>query len=287
MKRKFVLCLVVVLYLLVVLLVGLALSGHNSRGYKVLASDNLVEIMGKQITVSELAADNLPQYFIRSETSSPPLLWIWYEAIPTETRVDIVYYLVWEGEINPNPFIDRFYWIFRTVYYGYPVRDIEYIQVGISRSDGSIDRIRFETSLTSDYYAVFSKHTIVQLDRLSGNTFRELLTDNKGSLLNSTQEIEVALLPNGCLPMGVSTWNHLSTLLTPGNANYSIKLSAPLKYLTEFDYKYYKFVRKSQSDYHTAENHIETSLTILAAFILIGLPGFVISVIHRRRVESQ
>ena len=115
------------------------LTGRISRDYEVLSPDARVSLAGEEVAVEELAARFVPLLFLRPETTSPPLLGVWYEAIPTDEGIDLVYHFNWENEVNPNAGINPLYALFRAAYFGYPLRDIEYFQVGLDLETGLVD----------------------------------------------------------------------------------------------------------------------------------------------------
>ena len=88
------------------ILVAAALTGRDRRAYSTLKPDERVTIARPEISVHDLAETYRPLMHIRPSTPSPPLLWIWYEAVPTDDSIDIVYYFSWDGEVGPSR-IDR------------------------------------------------------------------------------------------------------------------------------------------------------------------------------------
>ena len=148
------------------LLIGVAITGRDRRAYPVLPPEAIVTVAGQRFTVAELAARYQPRFYLRPDTPSPPLLWVWYEAVLNNAGViSLVYYQTWETEVNPNPTIQKLYSVFRAAYYGYPLYDIEYFQVDVALADSTVTRLRFETGATDDFFMVLSDHIIVILDR--------------------------------------------------------------------------------------------------------------------------
>lgn len=265
-----------VIIILIVLLGTVALTGHDKRTYKVLKPDDTIEIAGERVLVSELAITYKPKMFLRSSVKSPPLLWTYYEAVPNDKTVDLIYYYVWENEINPNPFIHKYYSIFRALYYGYPLYDIEYFQVNVSRSDSYVAGLRFETSPVNDYYTTVTEHIAVHIDKSVNGNYNEQRFTQGGKLIKRTSNISVKFDEPHVL-VGVQTWAHVSCLLNDND--YDIYLNAPLKPLTSEDYRHYKFVRKSQGDHKTFEKFFTRLLSSLVKFLFVTLPASIILMI--------
>jgi hypothetical protein len=248
------------------------MTGHDARAYTVLPPDAEVEIAGKSIGISELASQYQPTMNLRQTNPSPPLLWTWYEAIRTDSGIDLVYYQVWEDEINPDPFLHWLYHIFRAAYYGSPVRDIEYFQISISAADGDVQKIMFETSPKDDYFVTFSKHLVACYQRRPDGLFDASLRDRSSGLEVSKLSGVAPIFENHRIQVLAQTWNHLTRLVTPADTNLT-QLPTQLKFLTDEEYAAYKFVRKSQGDHRTGENPWTARIALLAFLTL--LPGLI------------
>jgi hypothetical protein len=259
-----------------VLVLALALTGHDKRAYFVLPPDRIIEIAENKTTISDLASSYKPKMYLRPSTPSPPLLWIWYEAIPTEDTIDIVYYFTWENEIHPNPVLNIFYSFFRSKYYGTPLYDIEYLQINVERTSGKIKKIRFETSPEEDYFITISEHLMVSYFRKSGNIYDEILMTRKGELVDKRNNVQINFDETHVL-VGVQTWNHLTRIITNEDDDFSVLQDAPLIPLSEDDYSHYKFVRKSQGDHKTKEKRWALLLANVSIFIFIFLPWKIVS----------
>lgn len=99
---------------------------------------------------------------------------MWYEAVQEDESLVLIYHPVWEKEIHPNPILHRLYSAFRAVYYGLPLLDIEYIQININREDGTIRKVRYETSVPGDYYRVTSPLRYVFVNKDNGTYSKKL-----------------------------------------------------------------------------------------------------------------
>jgi hypothetical protein len=263
----------IILVGLIVPLVSASITGYDQRTYVVLLPEEIVQIAGIRQSVKQLAAKYQPAMFLRSATPSPPLLWVWYEAIPNQTTLDFVYYHNWRNEIHPIPLIHVLYSIHRAAYFGYPLYDIEYFQVSISRATGEIIGLRFESSQGDDYFASVNEHLVARYQRDPDGTFQERLSSTKGDLISMTDEVPV-LFNSDHILVGVQTWNHLSRLLTAEDHDFDVALKAPLKHLDNQDYARYKFVRKSQGDHQTREIRWKYPVTAVATVASIGYPVF-------------
>jgi hypothetical protein len=246
------------------------MSGHDARAYSVMLPEAEVEIAGKSISISELASLYQPIMNLRQTNPSPPLLWTWYEAVKTDAGIDLVYYQVWEDEVNPDPFLHWLYHIFRAAYYGSPVRDIEYFQISVSAVDGDIQKMMFETSPKDDYFVIFSKHLVARYQRRPDGFFDASLRDrSSGREVNKLTGV-ASIFENQHIQVLAQTWNHLTRLATPADTNLS-QLPTQLRFLTGEEYAAYKFVRKSQGDHRTRENPWTSRIARLSVITL--LPG--------------
>lgn len=238
------------LLLLIAVLGVLALTGRKERGYEVLSPEQSVEVAGRQVTVSRLAEEYRPKMYLRSSTPSPELLHVWYEAVPADSTIDLVYYHVWEDEINPHATIHKLYSLFRAAYYGYPLYDIEYFQVSVDRETGAVEGLLFETSRSEDFFQKIPEHLTARYALNPDGTYRAVFTTGDGEETGRNPSAEVLFDGNRVLA-GVQTWNHLSRLLESRKSDYDTIQQAELQFLTGKEYRRHKFVRKSQGDHRT------------------------------------
>ena len=258
-------------------LIGLfaaAVSGRAKRAYPVMPPDQMIQINGESRKVSEWAAEFQPLMMLRSTTATPPLLWVYYEVVEQPDEVTFVYYHVWEDEIHPNPIYHNLYSIFRAAYYGFPVRDIEYFQVGVNRQTGQVSNLLFETSPGSDYYVTYSVHLVERLTKNGSGVFSMKLSEKNGQLISTKENVAVRF-QNQRVLVGAATWNHLTQLVTDADADFTISLPAPLKFLSDADYSGMKFVRKSHGDYSSKDSALGlvfgglSGLVLLSPFVLL------------------
>lgn len=275
--------LIVCLVLLLSVLIASYITGRDKRAYKSLLPSESLNIAGQTTTIDSFAQLYKPEMFLRPNTPTPPLKWIWYEATPNDTTIDFTYYFAWENEINPNKTIHNLYSIFRAAYYGYPLYDIEYFQVNIDKSTGLIKRLRFETSKSDDYFPTIVEHIIIAINRTQNGNYIKYKINDSGENLSSQEPIDL-ICEDKRVKAGVQTWNHLTRLLDSNVVSeYSLLQDMPLKFLTDSDYKRYKFVRKSHGDHKTKENKITFYIALLLSFLCVSIPTYFI----RRRTKSK
>lgn len=265
---------VVVILLLVVagLLLALALTGYQARSYKVLPPETTVQLKGETLTVGELAERYQPQMYLRSKTPSPPLLYTGYSVVPNGHFLDVIYYHVWEDEVNPNKAFNSLYALFRAVYYGYPLRDIEFFQIKVDPSSGEVKELFFETGLTTDYFNTLNEHILARVVQQDDGRYVLTLTrKNSGEEISSSDVTPT--FEDGHVAVGALTWNHLTVLVDPRiQPEYDQRLTSDLRFLSDEDFKKGRFVRKSQPDHATREHPTFLILSFIVIFFIVILP---------------
>ena len=274
-----------IFFIIITLLFSVAITGHDQRAYSVMDPGDLVEVAGRQLSIEDLASVYQPKVFLRSTNTSPPLLWVWFEAVLNENSVDLVYYHVWENEINPNAAFHKLYSIFRAAYYGFPLYDIEYFQVSISRTSGEVVSLVFETSLGDDFSVTLSEHIVVRYELGNDGKYMETWITRTGDEISRVAGVPVYFDGMRVL-VNVQTWNHLTSILSGSRSEY-LFLDASLRALSAEDYSKLKFVRKSQGDHRTIENRWTRPLAVLASFLLVTLPAGVIYHFRRHQHSSR
>jgi hypothetical protein len=271
--------LLVLFILIVLLLLSAAVTGRDSRSYNTLAATEIVQVGDQSLSMAELAAKYSPEFLLHRANPSPPLLWTWYEAIPTEKTIDIVYYAVWENEVNPDPRIDKAYALFRAAYYGYPIRDIEFMQISVDRQSGEVVGLLFETSPGEDYFVTISEHITARYTIQKDGTFLETLKNRDDEQVSQQPGIQVIFRENHP-QIYVQTWNHLSRLLRQDDTNVE-KISSELKYLSAQEYSQYKFSRKSQGDHKTVANPISLLVAFICILVFVQIPAAILLLLRR------
>jgi len=245
------------------------ITGSIKRGYSTLDSKALVSVQGSIISIKDLAFKHQPLLFMREGTTSPLALGMWWEAIDAGDTIALIYHPVWEDEVHPIPWVDKLYRIYRAIYYGTPVRDIEYIQVNIRRSDGLIQRIRYEDTSADSYYAPMSDHRPVIISR-----------DGSGYVEQSNQSKKVSV-DGAQISFGIATWSHQLTLLKDNNHRYTIPINMQLAYLYEEDYKRYRLARRSQGDFITRENFLGKTTKVILISTAMILPYMIMHLLEK------
>lgn len=256
------------------------LTGRTQRDYDYSKINEFIHLANDKKTVAEVVEKFKPVVLIDNDVETPELMWVWYEVIEKETYYDIVYYNCWKNEINPNKNIHRLYSIFRAAYYGYPLYDIEYFQIRVSKDEGDVIAAFYETSLNDDYYQILPVHIEVKLERINDIKFYGEFYSKEDKLVKK-EELEPLFQQNRMLT-GVQTWNHLTTVVTENKPEKYLKeINSELKYLTKEDYSKFKFVRKSQGTNKTTENLFSSIVAAIAINLFIKIPSYFISMLKK------
>ena len=213
------------------------------RPYKVLNPSDTIQLNEKHLTAEAISNSFKP--IIRQSISlrGPQPYDIWCEVIDTENNpyFDIFYRVHWLNENHPNRFLDIMYQIFRTFYFG-SRQDMEYILLRINRSTKKIITIKFETdrNLKPDHSS--PEHIVVQLSAINDSQNKyESMVDGVQSQL-----IELSFVDQHPI-IEVLTWNHVFMVgyLSDKYTEYEL----PLKFMSEKQYKRYRFDRRSWINY--------------------------------------
>lgn len=262
------------LVLVVSVLSGAALTGRTNRAYSVLPPEIAVTVAGETMTVSRMAEIYQPRLYLRASTPSPELLWVWYEAVPGGSTIDLVYYHAWENEISPDPLINTLYSGFRAAYYGYPLYDIEYFQLSVSRKSGRVTGLLFVTSPNDTFSRSVPAHITARYTPSDGGTYRGVLTTREGDRTRDSVDVR---FDGKSVLAGVQTWNHLVRLLEHDDDEYNLPQEAQLRFLSKEDFRRYRFARKSQGDHQTEESAFTAPFAALAIFLFLALPVWLLS----------
>jgi hypothetical protein len=263
----------------ILLLVSVAITGRVKRAYSVLPPEASTVIGNRPTTIQTLAEQYIPEMYIREMTPSPPLLWVFYEAVDSQKTIDLTYYYVWEDEINPVPLFNKAYWLFRAAYYGYPVRDIEFLEIKINPDTGKVIEILFETSPNDNYFITISEHIRARYLSQADDTYLEIRSNRNN--IEISRQTGIKPLFNGLHVQSlVQTWNHLSRLLTNKDEDVN-KINITIRQLSDQEYRAYKFTRKSQGDHQTNENPLSVALGVIATTCLVIIPAGVFYLLRR------
>lgn len=255
------------------------LTGYQRRTYPIMSESDDVIVGGNAIPLQRLAATFQPQLVHRVGDFSPPALIMWWEAIDAGNDIVLIYHPVWQDERHPAPLLHWIYYVYRAIVYGIPVRDIEYIQININRSSGSIQKIRYEDSTASAYDQPFAQHVQIIIER-SGADFKET-----ARLQNSSLRVKNIRLSGPALTFAIATWSHQLVLLENGGGIYTVPVPMPLEHLKEGDYVKHKLARRSQGDFETQEGMIGRAAKRVVQTLFLGLPHLISKVSHGRAVS--
>ncbi len=262
----------IIILLIIAFLLSAYFTGRKSRSYKIIPFHTTIRLGDEEISTFEFANRYQPKIFSNPQNPSQPILWTWYEIIESENTYDIVYYNCWENEISPKKSFDFIYKIFRSVYFGYPLYDIEYLMVKVSKNNYEIENVTFETSISNDYNKKIVTHYINFLNQEDKNIYTNLIKDKKGKVI---RENKISIDKVGFkIHLGIQTWNHMLCPISNKNRNvYSAFQNSPkLKELSDTDYKKYKFSRKSQSEHKTETEKVSLFLLTIVFFSLFTYP---------------
>jgi hypothetical protein len=240
-------------------------TGHTGRSYSILDHHAPVVVAGRPITLEGLAASFQPQLFQEHGCYSPPPLKMWWEAIDSAGAIALVYHPVWQDERHPVTILHWVYYIYRAIVYGIPVRDIEYIQINIRRSDSLIQRIRYEGNTALSCNEWYGKHTFITINR-QGSQYVKTTTVNNSSNAQAVQ------IDYPTLNLRIATWSHQFDLIENENKKGLYAIQMPLEYLTEEKYRKYKLARRSQGDFATKESIVGRVAKSIISVVILGVP---------------
>ena len=246
------------------------ITGNRSRSYRALSPFASVVISEKSVSLDDLARSFKPELFLSPGDSSPPALEMLWEAVDAGDSIALIYHPVWQDERHPSPILHWIYYAYRAIVYGVPVRDIEYIQVNVSKAGGFIKKIRYEGSSSSIYNSWLVNHTMVTIEKNGDIYVETVISSGIPAHVNDVQIIG----PN--LGFGIESWSHQFKLLNNNSrSKYTIPVTMPIKPLTETDYAKYKLARRSQGDFVTEDSIIGRSAKSVMGILVLGVPYIV------------
>lgn len=215
----------------------------HPRPYKVLKQSDV--ILGNHTSFTAEYLCNSYKPIIRQSVSlrGPQPYDMWCEVIDPENNpfIDIFYRVRWLNENHPNRFLDIIYQIFRTFYFG-SRQDLEFILLRIDRTTERISSIKFETDRSLDPDHSSPEHVVAQLT-VNANVPSKYDCVVAGV---KSDPITLSFIDNHPI-IEVLTWNHvfMAGYLSSTFNEYDI----PVTFLTEKQYKRYRFDRRSWVDY--------------------------------------
>lgn len=269
-----------IIFYLALILVGLCagaiITGNTIRSYLYYEADAVVSINNKSLTVTDLAQQYQPVLSRPQHENIPTPLSMWWEAIANESEIVLVYHPVWEDEFHPNPIVNKLYYIYRGIVYGFPVRDIEFIQINIERTSGEISKVRFEGSIDNIYNTTISQHTFITITKQNGDYYiQTILPDGK----TITEPINIV---GPTLKFGAATWSHQFVFLENTSNYYTQEIPFQLEYLTDKEYSNHKLARRSQGDFATQEGVISVFFRYATMVVFVVFPTIIARILHRK-----
>lgn len=258
------------------------LTGYARRSYPTLGRSTSVVVAGNTISLEQLASSFQPQLFLPASVNSPPALTMWWEAIDADDSIALVYHPIWQDEWHPSPVLHWIYYIYRIIVYGIPVRDIEYIQINVNRSDGIIQRIRYEGSFSKSYGDWINEHRYITINRI-GSQYIETTHATR----NSKPQDRTVKISGSRLHFGIATWSHQFVLLEGNPQQYIVPVHMALAHLSEDDYTRYKLARRSQGDFVTKESIVSIVAKSIIRTLILGLPYIFLQFTYRETDNSR
>jgi len=174
----------------------------DGRDYLVLRPDGEIELAGNRLTPYEAAEKYLPVLYLHQNLDYMRPERILFETVDAGDRFLFNYYVHWRDEIHPFPPVHHIYRIFRSAYYG-SAKDIEYVQAGVSRDDGSVSRFAFERDPSGHSDSFAPRHDTILCERPRGTGEFTVRVNGRE---NDKRDIEFR---DGRPTILVATWNHI------------------------------------------------------------------------------
>jgi hypothetical protein len=135
-----------ILFFLIIVSLGLILTGSSKREYSLLSLDAKLSIGQVNYATNELAEKHLPLISFSSDDNESNIEKVFYEIIDLKEQIVINYYFQWSSEKHPNIFINLADKIWRFVYYRFSVSDLEFIQLNLDKNSGNVVRAKTKNS---------------------------------------------------------------------------------------------------------------------------------------------
>ena len=258
MKKRVLIFVQAVFFYLLFILVGYTITGRIERKHPVLPENTRVSVSGRSLDITQLAKEYQP--IILSDKDTPKPIDLKYEVSESNDEYIIVYHAEWEDEKHPNVIQDFAWRIFRFAYFGFTTKDSEYIQININKQSGKLAKAVFDSPVENGFS--LWAHDL----RITQNL--EYLNENIYSLtqLESDQSETVRLLENKLI-LEVGNWNHLFNIAEENNLKNAINFK--VEYLTDEDYKWYKYARRHHGEVFTPKSPANTPIIFFASIIFI------------------
>lgn len=254
--------------------VCLIISGFIAREHQILEAGAVVKLQGKTFQVAELAKKHQPRLLIAEGQDTPAFLgWLW-EVYESDSQYIITYYASWQDEIHPNFLANQLYRLYRFLFYGFTVRDYEFVQVEINKADGMLAGALFETPAPALHKEMLwnrpqQPHYRLRIKPAQRGGWQMTTHDPDDHFTASEQFGN--LTADGRLPLQVATWNHLYQLPEAWPDASLTELTAPdSSPLTAKQYQWDKFARRSHGDHYTAESGANRYIILFVSLLVTG-----------------
>ncbi|MFT7161719.1 MAG: hypothetical protein ACI9GZ_002906, partial [Bacteroidia bacterium] len=127
-----------ILFFLIIVSLGLILTGSSKREYSLLSLDAKLSIGKVNYATNELAEKHLPQISFSSDDNKSKIEKVFYEIIDFKEQIIINYYFQWSSENHPNIIINLLDKVWRFIYYRFSVSDLEFIQLNLDKNSGNV-----------------------------------------------------------------------------------------------------------------------------------------------------
>lgn len=127
-----------VLFFLIIVSLGLILTGSSKREYSTLAEEANISIGQVSYNIVELAKKYQPHTSFSAGVSESNIEKVYYEIIDLKEEIVINYYYQWSSENHPNIFVNLLDKSWRFIFYKFVVSDLEFIQFNIDKESGKV-----------------------------------------------------------------------------------------------------------------------------------------------------
>jgi len=227
-------------------------SGKISRHYETISFTDSVVIADKGLLLEEFGTKFAPAIVQPPDLGEEPEVCL-FDVIDQDTTYLINYWISWRDEIHPNSIVDEIYRIFRHAYYGgKTTKDIEQIQILVSKKTGNVTNVQFRTGPHNKPDVFFPRRKLMVINKTDYG-YMKIIGDTE-------QEIHPTFLFNSRVKLKVQTWNHLFKITEDG-----VPLDIPLLWMDGNLYRNLKITRRSGGK----ENLVDWIITVISILVII------------------
>jgi len=257
-----------ILFYVIFILMGLAMTGKTERAYPVLQPKDIVQAGTHGWTAEMMVKHFMPIVaYPEGVKGAPPLSTVFYEVMEDSAKYSIVYHFEWENQYHPSTVTNLFYSVFRFFYHGFTLRDSEIVQMDIGKVNGQVMRILYSGTLgKTTYQQPDAKRVRLEANWQPDQTFEVTKASGKGAA-----EVigKLTLNPNVAPSFRVINWDHLMELLPTSEKLAEAKALQP-EWLTDEKYRSDKYVRWEQGDYRSEETPANVPVMLFVSLIFTG-----------------